>query len=344
MVEPTHVGQQIEHYRLERTLGEGGMGVVYLAQDVALRRNVAVKLLPSRLLDDARARARFQREIANAVSIEHPHIVPVYDAGYDGERFYIVMRYVEGPDLARLLKDGGPMREERAMRLVGQIASALYAVHRGGFVHRDVKPHNVLVWAPGEPDEHAMLTDFGIAKALDDTGSITGLGPLGTPPYMAPEVWEGQAARPPSDQYSLACMAFELICGRKPFEADAFDVREQHLEQQPPALQALAPGSSRALSDAIARALAKSPGERFSDVRAFVAAAKAANESFERAEGIARTVHESADTDQVVNALSDRYGLSEGTIAEIVDLDRSEVVRRRRRVARQVLTGQRRRV
>jgi serine/threonine-protein kinase len=319
------------------------MGVVYLADDVALGRKVAVKVLPSRMLEDPRARARFQQEIANSVSIEHPHVVPVYDAGYDGERFYIVMRYVHGPDLARLLRDGGPMQEERAMRLVGQIASALHAVHRAGLVHRDVKPHNVLVWAPEEPDEHALLTDFGIAKALDDTGSITGMGPLGTPPYMAPEVWDGHAASPASDQYSLACLAFELISGRKPFEAEGFEVRQEHLETLPPALEEIAPAATRKLCDAIARALAKAPGERFSDVRTFVASARAASESFERAEGIASTVGASANTDEVVSALSDRYGLSDGTIAEIVDLDRSEVVRRRRRAARRVLTGQRHR-
>ena len=116
-----------------------------------------------------------------------------------------------------MLHDGGPLPEPRALRLLGQLASALAAVHERGLVHRDVKPQNVLVWNPGDPeDEHAMLTDFGIAKALDDSRGITGMGALGTPGYMAPEVCLGRAATPASDQYSFACMAFELLAGRSP--------------------------------------------------------------------------------------------------------------------------------
>jgi serine/threonine protein kinase len=343
VVEPTLVGQEIEHYRLAEALGAGGMGVVYLAEDLALRRKVAVKVLPSRLIDDPTARARFQQEIESAVSIEHPHIVPVYDAGYDGERFYIVMRYVEGPDLSQLIREEGPIAEPRAMRLLGQIASALYAVHQAGLVHRDVKPHNVLVWGASDPDEHAMLTDFGIAKALNDTTATTGIGPVGTPAYMAPEVCAGEAAVPASDQYSLACVAFQMISGRRPFEADSFAVRDAHMNRQPAALADCAPGTSRAVCEAIARALEKSPGRRFPDVRGLVAAAAPASESFDRAQAITRVVRDSADTNNVVSTLHDEYGLSDGTIAEITDLNRTEVVRRRRRAASRVLTGQRKR-
>jgi serine/threonine protein kinase len=341
MVEGTLVGQELEQYRITDTLGAGGMGVVYLAEDLALRRKVAVKVLPSRLIDDATARARFQHEIERSVSIEHPHVVPVYDAGYDGAHFYIVMRYVDGPDLARLLHDHGPMEERRAMRLVGQISSALYAVHKSGLVHRDVKPHNVLVWDGGQPDEHALLTDFGIAKALDDTTAVTGAGPIGTPAYMAPEVWAGERATPASDQYSLACVAFELLSGRRPFDGDGFGLREAHMERTPASLSDFAPGVTRPVSDAIARALGKSPTRRFPDVRGLVSAATSASESFNRAQAISKAVEGSADTNELVSTLSDNYGLSEGTIAEIADLDRTEVVRRRRRAARRILTGER---
>ena len=163
--------------------------------------------------DDDQARARFQREIDHAVAIEHPHVVPVYTAGFARPHFYISMRLVPGPDLAKIVRHGGALEESRALRILGQVASALHAVHAKGLVHRDVKPHNVLLWEAGSDEEHAMLTDFGIAKALDDTHGITGLAAIGTPAYMAPEICLGQLATPACDQYSLAMHGLRAVVG-----------------------------------------------------------------------------------------------------------------------------------
>jgi serine/threonine protein kinase len=191
------------------------MGAVYQAEDLALHRKVALKLRLPEFVDDGRARARFQREIDHAVAIEHPHVVPVYAAGFERPQFYIAMRLVPGPDLHRIVRDGGALEESRTLRIHGQVASALHAVHTKDLVHRDVKPHNVLLWEAGSDEEHAMLTDFGIAKALDDTHSLTGLAAIGTPGYMAPELSLGHLATPACDQYSLVAWptnCFRVTC------------------------------------------------------------------------------------------------------------------------------------
>src|SRR3954468_23950913 len=140
------LGSEIGDFRAVRVLGAGGMGVVYEADDLALRRRVALKVLAPHLVDDRIARERFQREIDHAVAIEHPHVVPVYSAGYEPPHFYIAMRLVPGPDLEKVVRQAGKLSEHRALRILGQVASALHAVHTKGLVHRDVKPHNVLLW------------------------------------------------------------------------------------------------------------------------------------------------------------------------------------------------------
>jgi len=241
------IGTELGDYRPVRVLGRGGMGVVYEAEDLPLRRTVALKVLAPNLLDDATARARFQREIEHAVAIEHPHVVPVYAAGFERPHFYLAMRLIRGADLARLVSTEGPLVEERALRVLGQVASALHAIHERGMVHRDVKPANVLLWGAGQDDEHAMLTDFGIAKALNDSRNLTGLGAVGTPAYMAPEVCLGRSALPASDQYSLACLAFELLSGRLPLDADGVSFPDAHIEQAPMSLATAAPGVSPAV-------------------------------------------------------------------------------------------------
>jgi serine/threonine protein kinase len=233
------VGTQIGDYMLEAKLGRGGMGVVYLARDLALQRQVALKLLAPELTDDPVARSRFQREIAAAAAIEHPHVVPIYSAGYEDGYFYLAMRYVHGQDLNKLLSEAGPLAEERAMRLVGQVASALYAVHQLGLVHRDVKPENVLLWTSEVGEEHAFLTDFGIAKAVDEVFGITSAGALGTRGYIALELEHGAQPTPACDQYSLAVLAFELLTGELPFESDD-DIRDM-----PKSMALLAPATSK---------------------------------------------------------------------------------------------------
>lgn len=332
------IGERVGGFLIEDFLGRGAMGVVYFARDErGLQRQVALKLLAPKLLDDSSARTRFQREIKNAIEIEHPHIVPVYAAGYEDGYFFLAMRLVRGPDLGELVYQEGAFPEDRAMRLVGQIASALYSVHRQEVVHRDVKPSNVLVWNPGEIDEHAFLTDFGIAKALNETYRLTKMGALGTPGYMSPEVLAGADPTPACDQFSLACLAFELLTGRLPFEAAA-DGTVDFSDPLPLAYHA--PRASKRVRETIERALAPDPGDRFEDVRAFVVRDEVAHEAFERSQAITDTVSERGSPSQLVLDLHTRHGLTDAAIAEIADLDKSQVVRLRRQAARRSLIGE----
>lgn len=335
------IGEELGDFRLLRPLGRGGMGAVYEAEDLALQRRVALKVLLPEFTEDTQARARFQNEIAAAVAVEHPHVVPVYAAGYEPPHFYIAMRLVPGPDLANVLRSEGQFEEVRALRIVGQIASALHAVHERGLVHRDVKPHNVLLWGCGTADEHAMLTDFGIAKALDDTRNITGVGPIGTPAYMAPEVCLGRSATPACDQYSLGCMAYELLSGRPPFGGDAMALREAHVQSLPVPLAELAPTITPSIGTAIDTALAKDPKERHTDVRALVMAAKASDDAFRLSQEISRVMVEVREPSEAVGRLITEHGLSDATISQLTDLDHTQVVRLRRRQARRALLGRR---
>jgi len=335
------IGSEIGDFRVVGLLGKGGMGAVYEAEDLTLQRSVALKVLLPEFVDDHRARARFQREIEHAVAIEHPHVVPVYAAGYEPPHFFISMRLVRGPDLAKILRRAGVLDESRALRILGQVASALHAVHQSGLVHQDIKPHNVLLWAAGTEDEHAMLTDFGIARALDDTRSITGISAIGTPAYMAPEICLGQLATPACDQYSLGCMAYELLCGHPPFEGDGVALREAHVEQELVPLSVAAPRVSPAVARAVDVALSKDPSGRHRDVRELVKSAKASSDAFRRSQDISRALAEAARPEEAVGTLSTEHGLSDATISQLTQLDRTQVVRLRRRQARGALVGRR---
>jgi serine/threonine protein kinase len=335
------IGTDLGDFRLTAVLGKGGMGVVYEAEELALRRRVALKVLLPRFADDRRARARFQREIDHAVAIEHPHVVPVYSAGYEPPHFYIAMRLIRGRDLAALLRAEGPLEEERALRILGQIGSALHAVHEQGLIHRDIKPHNVLLWGEGTEEELALLTDFGIAKARDDTHSFTGMAAIGTPDYMAPEVCLGHPATPACDQYSLGCLAYELLSGHPPFAGDAGALREAHVAQEPAPLSQVAPWITRRVAQAVDVALAKAPEQRHLDVRAFVRAGKASQEAFRRSQEMTSDLSRAESPQDAVALLSGR-GLDDDTISHLTELDRTQVVRLRRRQARQALAGRRR--
>jgi serine/threonine-protein kinase len=327
------VGTTVGHFVLEEELGRGGMGVVYRATDLVLRRPVAIKLLAPELVESTSAKLRFQKEINTAARLEHPHIVPVYNGGLEDDHFFIVMRFVEGPDLARVIELDGPLSEERAVRLLGQIASALYSVHSNGLIHRDVKPKNVLVWNAGEPDEHTFLTDFGLAKALDDVGRVTTAGIPGTPGYMAPELLSGLPPTPASDQYSLGCLAFELITGCLPNDGEELGAEVLRLAE-------LAPRVSARLREAIQRSLAPRPSDRFPDIRAFALQDGTANEAFERAQAITHTVEYARSDSELVEALYTDHGLSDAAIGEIADLEKSRVMLLRRRAARRSLIGE----
>ena len=215
VVDP-RVGLVLAGYRIERLLGRGGMSSVYLAEHLRLHRKVALKLMAPELADDDRFRERFLRESQLAASLDHPNVVPVYDADESGGVLYIAMRYVEGTDLRELLRRSSPLPPARAVAIVGQAAAGLDAAHRRGLVHRDVKPGNILI---GE-DDHVYVSDFGLTKQASSQSGLTATGQLvGTVDYVAPEQIQGEPVDGRADVYALACVLYETLVGAKPFDS-----------------------------------------------------------------------------------------------------------------------------
>ncbi|MDQ3874847.1 MAG: serine/threonine protein kinase, partial [Actinomycetota bacterium] len=196
----SRVGTELLGYRVEALLGRGGMSVVYLAEDLRLRRRVALKLLAPALAADEAFRERFLEESQLAASLDHPNVVPIYEAGEAGEELYIAMRYVEGQDLKQLLREGR-LAPERAVRLCSQVADALDSAHTRGLVHRDVKPSNVLL----DPKEHVYLADFGLTKRVGESRLVEP-GLFGTIDYVAPEQIRGDEVDSRADVYALGCL------------------------------------------------------------------------------------------------------------------------------------------
>ncbi len=216
-------GTEVAGYRIERTLGRGGMSVVYLAEHDWLQRKVALKVLAPQLAEDERFRERFVRESRLAASLDHPNVIPIYEAGASGADLFIAMRYVEGTDLRTLLHEGGALEPERAVAIVRQVAAALDAAHEQGLVHRDVKPGNVLLARQrgSEAGEHVYLSDFGLTKRSASDSGITGTGQfVGTLDYAAPEQFRGGTPDARTDVYSLGCVLFECLTGQPPFTSE----------------------------------------------------------------------------------------------------------------------------
>jgi YVTN family beta-propeller protein len=264
--EPLSPGSRVGPYVVEAELGRGGMGVVYVATEERLGRRVALKVIAPELARDATFRRRFERESRLAAATEHPHAVPVYEAGEAGDgTVYISMRLIDGTDLRALLAAEQWLEPGRAARLVDQVAGALDAAHRQGLVHRDVKPANVLIGEPGER-EWAYLTDFGLTRRMAGAESaLTGSGQwLGTVDYSSPEQVRGDAVDARSDVYSLGCVLHEALTGRIPFEReDEVAKLYAHAHDPPPRLGEAMPDAPPELEGVVARALAKDPGDRF---------------------------------------------------------------------------------
>ena len=273
------VGSQVAGYRLEERVGAGGMAVVFRATDARLGRRVALKVLAPSLATDDTFRRRFVRESHTAAAVDDPHIIPVYEAGEARGVLFIAMRFVPGGDVRTLLRQRGPLPPIRAAAIVSPVASALDAAHAAGLVHRDVKPANMLVdIRPGRPD-HVYLSDFGLSKAaLSSTTGLTRSGQaLGTPDYMAPEQIEGRPVDGRTDQYALACSAFEMLTGVPPFQRDqGMAVVWAHLQQSPPPLGSLRAGLPKAADGVFARGMAKKPSDRYDSCREFADALRAA--------------------------------------------------------------------
>ena len=272
------VGTELAGYRIDSLLGVGGMSVVYLAEDLRLKRRVALKLLAASLAEDESFRDRFLRESELAASIDHPNIVPIYEAGATDDILFIAMRYVEGRDLKERLQRGR-LDAGEAIGIVAQVASALDAAHARGLVHRDVKPSNVLLDEGARPDgsDHAYLADFGLTRQVSEETEMGDDGHfMGTIDYVAPEHIAGEEADGRADIYSLGCLLYECLVGHPPFRRDSdIAVVFAHLEVEPPAPSAERPELPAALDAVIARALSKEPEQRHSSCRELARAALA---------------------------------------------------------------------
>ena len=257
-------GSVVAGCRVEAVVGRGGMGVVYRATQLSLERMVALKAIAPELADDPTFRERFKRESRIAASIEHPNVIPVYEAGEGEGVLYLIMRYVEGTDLRALIDAEGRLSPERGTRIVAQVAAALAAAHRRDLIHRDVKPANVLIDASEERD-HAYLTDFGIARNAAATSALTRTGSvIGTLDYLAPERIEDQRGDGRSDVYALGCVLFEALTGTLPYARDNEAAKMfAHLSAPVPSARALTPGVPEELDSLAMRAMAKDPAERF---------------------------------------------------------------------------------
>ncbi len=253
------IDSEVAGYRIEALIARGGMGVVYKATHLGLDRQVALKVIARELADRRGFRERFLRESRLAARLDHPAVVPVYDSReVDGE-LIVAMRLVKGGDLRKLIDRDGPLPPHRALDLLGQVAEALDAAHAAGIVHRDVKPHNILV-----EGDRAYLSDFGLAKALDESGAASSASVVGTVHYMPPEQWRGDSVGPAADIYSLGCVLYEALTGIAPFQR-----AEAETEPEMP----------EGMETAIRRAVAKDPADRYRSAGELIAAARAAEGS-----------------------------------------------------------------
>ena len=261
-------------YELGELLGAGGMAEVYLAHDRRLDRPVAVKLLGAGFAADPEQVERFRREAQAAAGLNHPNVVAIYDWGQDGGGYYLVMEYVRGRNLKEVVRDGGPLPEGQALAIAADVAAALEAAHARGVVHRDVKPHNVMLDERGR----VKVGDFGIAQAAGGTTlTRTSSAVLGSAHYLSPEQARGERVDARSDLYSLGALLFELLAGRPPYQGDApLVVAMQHVNAPTPSLRAVRADVSPATDALVARAMAKDPAARFPNAAAMRAALEAA--------------------------------------------------------------------
>jgi hypothetical protein len=293
-------GSRIAGYRLGEEIGRGGMAVVFRAQDERLERQVALKILSPALAANETFRHRFILESRSAAAADDPYIIPVFEAGEADGVLFIAMRYVPGGDVGALLKQMGPLPVERAAAIISGVASALDTAHAAGLVHRDVKPTNMLLdTRVGRPD-HVYLSDFGLSKGALSSAELTGADRfMGTLHYCAPEQIQGRPVDARTDEYALACTAFELLSGRPPFSQDeASAVLYAQLSEPPPRLVSRRADLPAAVDDVLLRALAKAPEERYASCGEFADALRMALGLQRYAPDVATVLHQRTLADQ----------------------------------------------
>lgn len=272
------VGKEFARYHIKSVIGRGGMGIVYLAQDARLERTAALKVLKESLADSREFRARFARESKIAASLDHPNVIPVYEVDEVDGLLFIAMRYVSGPNLKDVIAREGRLSPSSCLSILSQVAMALDAAHGNELIHRDVKPHNVLISHDKFlPAEHVYLSDFGLAKKLISTDITTAGAVLGTVNYASPEQLQGQRTDGRSDIYSLGCVLYECLTGTLPFPGDTFvGVANRHIHEPVPQISSDLRENSPALDEVIYRALAKSAEDRYQTGQQLITALEAA--------------------------------------------------------------------
>jgi serine/threonine-protein kinase len=267
-----HLGRVVAGYQIQERIGRGGMGLVYRADHINLRRRAAIKIIAPELAEASGFRERFNREARIAAALQHPNIVTVYDAGEEDGLLYLAMQYIEGSDLSAVLRSQGRLRPYRAIDVCRQVAAALDAAHGQGLIHRDVKPANVLI-----EGRTAFLTDFGLTKRIEGSRTeLTKAGDVvGTIHYVAPEQIEGGRVDARTDIYSLGCLLYHCLSGELPFARDTdVAVIYAHLSEDPPRLTSVRPELPGGLDAVIAKALEKAPERRFQSCADMMSAAR----------------------------------------------------------------------
>jgi eukaryotic-like serine/threonine-protein kinase len=308
-------------YRVLQKIGSGGMADVWLAEDQHLQRRVALKVLYSRFAQDREFVERFRREAESAAGLNHPNVVSVYDRGEVDGTYYIAMQYLEGRSLKQLIDVG--LTPEQSVYLIRQVLEGARFAHRNGIVHRDLKPQNVIV----DDDGKAVVTDFGIARAgvseITQTGSV-----MGTPHYLSPEQAQGEGVTPVSDLYSIGVILYEALARRVPFEGEsAVAVAMKQVSQAPQRPSSINPQVSPALDAVVMRALEKSPGDRFQNADAFIAALDAALKAGDELRGGTAAFAPLPPTVAIAPAI------------EAAEMDELEEEERRRRLLLWILAG-----
>jgi serine/threonine-protein kinase len=265
-------------YRVLQKIGAGGMADVYCAEDMHLGRKVAVKLLHSRFAQDQEFVERFRREASSAAGLQHPNVVGVYDRGDYDDTYYIAMEYCEGDSLKQVIVREAPLDPARAIAITKQILVAARFAHRRNVIHRDLKPHNVIL----DSEENVKVTDFGIARA--GASDITEVGAImGTAQYLSPEQAQGRPVTEASDLYSVGVVLYEMLTGRAPFKGDSpVAVALQHVNQPPPSPRDVHPAVPPVLDAVVTKALAKDPADRYSDADSFIKALDQAESQLHR--------------------------------------------------------------